>query len=133
MEDLTGIGKKNRGKRFNGMISSWSRLQLRRFIEYKAIRSGHMAMTISPAYTSQTCSHCGELGIRNKGFFHCNYCGYSCNSDLNASFNFLRRAKPLAIALGLNVNQPIVASDDGLYFDFSPEFSCKLTNLSVSR
>jgi IS605 OrfB family transposase len=113
MEDLTGIGKRNRGRIFNGKISNWSRLQLRKFIEYKALRAGHSFMTISPEYTSQTCSHCGELGIRNRGFFHCNNCGYSCNSDLNASNNFLRRAKPLAIAFGLNVNKPIVVDNDG--------------------
>ena len=76
-------------------------------------------MTISPEYTSQTCSKCGELGVRNKGFFHCNNCSYSCNSDLNASYNFLQRAKPLVNALGLNVNQPIVANDDDNYSEFS--------------
>ena len=134
MEDLTGIGKHNRGKRFNGIISNWSRLQLRQFIEYKALREGHSFMTISPEYTSQTCSRCGELGIRNKGFFHCNICGYSSNSDLNASNNFLQRAKPLAIAFGLNVNKPIVVDYEGIDFihnNFSPEFCDKPTNLLV--
>lgn len=132
MEDLTGIGKRNRGRIFNGILSNWSRLQLRTFIEYKALREGHSFMTISPAYTSQDCSHCGERGVRNKGFFHCPVCGYSCNSDLNASNNFLRRAKPLAIAFGLSVNEPIVANDF-FHCEYSPKFSDKPTTSVVGN
>jgi putative transposase len=132
LEDLEGIGKKNRGKRFNGVISNWSRFQLRQFIEYKALQNGHFTMTMSPAYTSQTCSHCHELGVRNKGFFHCNFCGYSCNADLNASFNLEQRAKPLAIALGLSVNKPIVANEL-FHCDSFPEFSDKPMNLFIGN
>ena len=112
MEDLRGIRAKRRGKGLNRLLGTWAFNQLRDFVEYKAVRNGIVFCTVSPAYTSKMCSRCHEThSIRpnNADFFKCLGCGYSCNADLNASFNLRGRADALRNAWGLPVNQPIVA------------------------
>ncbi len=127
MEDLQNIKSKRRGKDLNRLMNDWAFLQLRNFVEYKAVRKSIVFCIISPAYTSKMCSKCHETNsIRpNKaGFFKCLNCGYSCNADLNASFNLRGRADALRNACGLSVNQPIVAEYD--------KYSCgKSTHLVV--
>jgi len=115
MEDLSGIRAKRKGKYLNRLLSNWAFLQLRNFVEYKALRAGVVFCTVSPAYTSKMCGRCHELdSIRPKkaGFFKCLNCGYTCNADLNASFNLRERADALRNACGLFVNQPIVAEQN---------------------
>ncbi|MEA3355588.1 MAG: transposase [Patescibacteria group bacterium] len=115
MEKLKGIRNKRRGKTMNRLLSNWAFYQLKSFIEYKAIRNGIWFMTLSPAYTSKTCSRCGSRNTKrpkNRGFFKCSNCGYSLNADLNASNNIRKRVKPLVNTLGLSVNQPIVGLGD---------------------
>ncbi|MBI3413683.1 MAG: transposase [Candidatus Aenigmarchaeota archaeon] len=82
--------------------------------KYKVIQRGCLVVYVNPQYTSQTCRICNEIGTRTKGFFKCDSCGYSCNADLNASFNIKNRVKPLAITFGLHVNQSIVADSGGI-------------------
>jgi IS605 OrfB family transposase len=113
MEALKGIRNKNRGKTMNRLLSNWSFYQLNSFIKYKSIQKGIQIIEICPWYTSKTCNRCGEVySIRPKncGFFKCLHCGYTCNSDFNASFNIRNRLKPLVNSRGLFVNKPIVAS-----------------------
>jgi IS605 OrfB family transposase len=115
MEDLQGIRAKRRGKDLNRLLGNWSFNQLRNFVEYKSVRKGIVFCTISPAYTSKMCHRCHEItSVRPKraGFFKCLNCGYSCNADLNASFNLRERANALRNACGLSVNQPIVVEYD---------------------
>ncbi|WP_343122720.1 zinc ribbon domain-containing protein [Verrucomicrobium sp. 3C] len=45
---------------------------------------------VDPAYTSQTCSSCKQLGRRTKHRFVCPHCGLRAHSDLNASRNLAR-------------------------------------------
>ena len=98
LEDLKGIRKQKRGKRRNFWLNSWSFFQLQNFITYKAERLGIKVVKVSPYMTSQTCSSCGEVGARDRGFFKCN-CGHSLNSDLNASRNLARRHNKLDVVL----------------------------------
>lgn len=112
MEDLHGIRTRRKGRIMNRLLSTWSFFQLRQFIEYKASRKGVVFVTTSPAYTSRMCSRCHEIySVRpnNAGFFKCLNCGYSCNADLNASYNLRGRVNAVRNTLGLFVNQPIVA------------------------
>jgi IS605 OrfB family transposase len=114
MEDLRGIRRKRRGKALNRLLSNWAFAQLKGFIEYKAMRAGVMFMIVPPHYSSKTCSRCNEIlstRPKNAGFFKCLNCGYSCNADLNASFNLKGRTDALRNVLGLSVDQPIVAGN----------------------
>ncbi len=45
---------------------------------------------ISPAYTSQRCSACGQVDAKSResqARFACTACGYACNADVNAARN----------------------------------------------
>jgi len=102
LEDLKGIRKQRKGKRFNRWLNSWSFFQLQQFITYKAQWQGIRIIKVKPYLTSQTCSNCLKLGSRYLNSFVCLHCDFSCDSDLNASFN-LRR---------LHVTKPNVSGDD---------------------
>jgi len=90
LEDLKNIRKQRKGKRFNFWLNNWSFYQLQSFIRYKSEREGIKVIKVSPYMTSQTCSRCGSIGSRSKGFFCCSHCNYSLNADLNASFNLAK-------------------------------------------
>jgi len=45
---------------------------------------------ISPAFTSQRCSACGEVDGKSResqAVFRCTACGFACNADVNAARN----------------------------------------------
>jgi IS605 OrfB family transposase len=88
MEDISNIRKT---AKYNKWIHKWAFRQLQNFIEYKAIRKGCRIVYINPAYTSKECSVCHNHTIRHSGFIECFHCGFSLNSDLNASRNIARR------------------------------------------
>lgn len=92
LEDLTGIrsNKKNR-KPFRYTLHSWSYYQLGQMICYKALLSGIPVAYIAPAYTSQNCSRCSNLGSRNGKVFKCGNCGHTDHADANAAFNISMR------------------------------------------
>ena len=101
LEDLRHIRKTARQRKAQrGIFHRWAFNQLRQFISYKAQKEGIPVILVEPAYTSQTCSSCGSLGIRNGQSFHCPSCSFQADADFNASCNIRRAA----------VNQPIVAS-----------------------
>ena len=82
---------------------------MRAFIAYKAVLAGVSVVYVNPAYTSQTCSHCGhgeKANRKSQARFLCVGCGFSAHADLNAAENIrqgaLRRAavnRPDAAAL----------------------------------
>ena len=73
-------------------VHSWHFHQLRRFITYKAEREGIRVESVDPAYTSQSCSRCGERGDRDGDHFACPSCGYERHADLNAAANIAVRS-----------------------------------------
>lgn len=94
LEDLKGIRKqKSRGRKLNGMLNNWAFYQLESFLTYKALRYGVPIMKIDPYYTSQQCSKCGMIGIRNKKHFSCENCKHSDHADVNAAFCIGRRGR----------------------------------------
>ena len=116
MENLKGIRKISKGKRFNRWLNNWSFYQLQSFIKYKAEREGKAVQFIKPYLTSQTCSNCLELGSRYFDSFFCLHCGFSSQSDLNASYN-LRR---------LHVTKPYISNNEGKgQLTTEPEFRDK--------
>ena len=63
--------------------------EIRRNLEYKCGR----LVEVNPAYTSQTCSHCGHAEKENRKTqvrFQCVSCGYVSNADTNAAINIRR-------------------------------------------
>ncbi len=110
LEDLTHIRERIKaGKRMRGRLHRWAWRQLQTFIEYKAKAAGLAVEYVDPAYTSQTCSCCGEPGKRAKHRFVCKQCGLRAHADLNASRNLARigSGAPLPRAA---VNTPDVGS-----------------------
>ena len=63
--------------------------EIRRNLEYKCGR----LIKVNPAYTSQTCSHCGHAEKENRksqARFQCVSCGFVSNADTNAAINIRR-------------------------------------------
>lgn len=95
LENLTNIRKRIKGgKRLRSRLYRWAFRQLQTMIAYKAENQGLSVIYVNPAYSSQTCSHCGLLGARERHSFKC-ICGNQQHSDLNASRNLCRFALSL--------------------------------------
>ena len=110
LEDLSVKKDKKFGRRFNRKLGGWSFFQLERFLAYKLEEVGKCLVKVPPEYTSQMCSRCGNIGVRNGNNYRCGACGLRLNADLNAARNIAKLGKAL---LGRPiVNGPIVASDD---------------------
>jgi len=104
LEKLKVKKEKTNGKRFNRKLGNWAWRQLQTFVEYKAETLGKTVVYVDPAYTSKTCSRCGQKGTRKGLIFKCKHCGFELNVDLNASRNIAQRGMSL---LGrLLVNEP---------------------------
>lgn len=88
LEDLSGIRKTTKQARsFKYALNSWAYYQLQQFVEYKSQLAGVPVVYIEPAYTSQRCHKCGQLGNRNNKQFKCPHCGYTAHADVNAAWN----------------------------------------------
>ncbi len=108
MENLTNIRKRIKaGKRIRSRLHQWAWAQLQTFIAYKAEAQGIRIEFVNPAYTSQTCSVCGCLGIRVKHRFSCTSCGSLAHSDLNASRNIAKLGATAVVSTGV-VSRPHV-------------------------
>ena len=104
LEKLEVKKEKRNGKRFNRKLGNWAWRQLQTYIEYKTEAQGKTVFYVNPAYTSQTCSRCGQKGIRKGLTFKCKHCGFELNADLNASRNIASLGKS---EVGrLQVNEP---------------------------
>jgi putative transposase len=110
MEDLTNIRKRIKAnKRVRSRLHRWAWAQLQLFVEYKATAVGLKILFVNPAYTSQMCADCEQIGTRNKHRLICKICGIQRHSDLNASLNIRRIALSADNATGA-VSRPHVAT-----------------------
>lgn len=91
LEDLKGIRTRvTVRKRQRATLHSWSFLQLRAFIDYKARRVGIPLILVDPRNTSRTCPRCGCVDKRNRlnqSTFSCVICGFSGLADHIAAEN----------------------------------------------
>jgi len=95
LEDLSGFGKDNDGnadERKEFVLRNWSFYELQAMIAYKAAKYGIKVEKIRPAYTSKTCSWCGQQGFRSGVTFicenpECKQCGEKVHADYNAARN----------------------------------------------
>lgn len=111
LEELTHIRDRVKtARKQRSMIHSWAFFELQQFIEYKANFAGLPVIYVDPRYTSQRCSKCGEIGIRNKHKFWCPYCNMANNADFNAAYNI--RKVSLTLSDGLSSTSPYVANVD---------------------
>lgn len=98
LEDLTHIRKRIRaGKKIRSRLHRWSFFQFQTMVRYKAEHLGISVIHVNPAYSSQLCSLCGSLGVRERHHFKCS-CGNQQHSDLNASRNLCRFAESIGPA-----------------------------------
>lgn len=86
MEQLKDIRNRTKtwNKHLNRMVAGWSFYQLQQFVTYKAAIAGIAVEYVNPAYTSQTCHQCLNLGSRKAELFKCTACGES-HADINAA------------------------------------------------
>ena len=109
-EELTNIRSRIRGnKRMRSRLHRWSWDELQQFVEYKAEAKGIGVVYVNPAYTSQTCSRCGCLGVRQRHQFRCPSCGSYQHSDRNAAINLLRLGESVVLPTAY-VDMPMVAT-----------------------
>jgi IS605 OrfB family transposase len=98
MEDLTYIRARIKaGKKMRSRLHRWAFRQLQTMIQYKAESRGLEVIYVNPAYSSQECSQCGCVGVRQRHHFKCS-CGHQQHSDLNASRNLCRFAQSIGRA-----------------------------------
>lgn len=77
----------------NTILRNWSYYELQQMIEYKADRLGIKVRYVNPAFTSQTCSRCGNIDKENRQTqetFVCTKCEFKLNADHNAAINIAR-------------------------------------------
>ena len=95
IEDLSGFGKDNDGnadEKKEFVLRNWSYYELQNMITYKASKYGIRIEKIRPAYTSKTCSWCGQQGFREGVTFicenpECKQHGEKIHADYNAARN----------------------------------------------
>lgn len=106
-------GKRVRQKAgLNRAILDQGWAEFRRQLEYKCIARGGAVVAVNPAYTSQTCSHCGHVSGENRTTqerFECTSCGHTENADINAAKNILAAGQAVwsqgTAACGANVSR----------------------------
>ena len=79
------------GSHFAKSITDASWNQFRQFLTYKAAEAGRKLGVVNPAYTSQVCSQCGHLEMKEleEREHNCSQCGYVAHRDFNAAQNIL--------------------------------------------
>ena len=117
LEKLTNIKqrcgqKRNARKKHRVKMGRWSFKRLENAIKNYAELGGIYIEYVEPHYTSQMCSKCGVIlksNRKSQSCYSCS-CGLKLNADLNASRNISTKWRIAnGNALGLSVNQPIVA------------------------
>jgi len=80
-----------RGKNSGRFLSHFTYTDIMRKLELFCEEYDVHISKVNPAYTSQTCSKCGDVQTKNryKDKFKCKACGFTMNADLNASLNIL--------------------------------------------
>lgn len=95
LEDISGFGKDSDGnadERKEFVLRNWSYYELQNMITYKAAKYGIKVEKIRPAFTSRTCSCCGQQGFREGVTFicenpECPQYGEKVHADYNAARN----------------------------------------------
>ena len=81
---------RNISKKVKNKLNKWYCGYINKKIELECIKREIDFIDINPAYTSQICNKCGNLGKRNGDVFTCKNCGKQ-HADINAAINILKR------------------------------------------
>lgn len=96
LENLKNIKKNSKGKiykKFINKLQYWSYKQvIEKFRQISEIEGFYLKF-VNPAYTSQTCSKCGNIdkSSRKREIYQCSSCGLEIDADLNATINIHSR------------------------------------------
>lgn len=94
VEDLKNVKKNSKfNRKFNNKLQYWSYRQVIDKLKSLSQEEGFYLELIDPAYTSQTCSNCGELdkSARNGEVYSCKICKCEMDTDINAAINIYNR------------------------------------------
>ena len=97
LENLSGVRSATEvvKRKSRYLTVSWPYYDLQMQIEYKAAAKGITIIYVNPAYTSQTCPHCGNVDRnarhRDKHEYVCPKCGFRTNDDRVAAMNIRAR------------------------------------------
>jgi len=94
VEDLKNVKYKSKlNHKFMNKLQYWTYSRTLNKLKNITEQRGISLVKVSPAYTSQQCSHCGAIDKNNRQCenFLCTVCGYENDADLNASLNILQR------------------------------------------
>jgi putative transposase len=105
LEDLThfrervrrkhGTRASHKQRKVNRHVSQWAFAELHRYVAYKALLAGSMAVKVDAYKTSQACPRCGYTAEHNrpeKGLlFHCQACHLVLHADLIGARNVALR------------------------------------------
>ena len=94
VEKIRYLRKNKKTKR---ELGHWNYAELFDVLESRFEGHGVHVLQVSPTYTSQRCSVCGWVrkGNRKSKRFKCGECGYTHDSDLNASVNLSLDLTPI--------------------------------------
>jgi IS605 OrfB family transposase len=96
IEDLKNVKHKSSGKIFKKTMNKmqrWSYDRTFNKLELLSESKGFVIKKVNPAYTSQTCSKCGNVHkeSRQGEIYECVNCGIKIDADYNAALNILHR------------------------------------------
>ena len=91
LEKLDGVVSKGSKIKSYSTKNQWGFAQLGSFVKYKARLAGVPVVEVDPAYTSQTCSRCGDIYKTSTKKFVCLSCGHKDHRDSNAAFVIAKR------------------------------------------
>lgn len=93
LKNITKNTKRRLDKNMRRSIGRWNVRYWLGTLQRKCEDNRVSFRSVSPYYTSQTCSSCGHVDRRNRNgeLFRCLECGYQANADVQASRNILNR------------------------------------------
>ena len=83
--------------------SQWAFAQLEHFVRYKAGLAGVPVIGVDPAYSSRTCSRCGQRHKPRGKAFLCPACGSNQHRDANSGFIIAQLGNTILTGAGAGV------------------------------